>query len=334
MSIEIKTNVIQPRRQTYEHIAKRLGSDKPATRYQEATWDVQPTANFHYRPTWDPSRELYDTSLTKIVMEDWYTFNDPRQLYYGTYTMARHKLMEAEESNFKFVDKGKLLTLMSAEWQQKVKDYLLPLRHFEWGANMNNCDFSDKAYGTAISQVGLYAAMDHLGMAQIISRIGLQLDDNTGHSLDQAKIDWVERDLWQGVRRMQENSFVLDDWFELCVAQNFCMDGVMLPLFYQYFDEAGLAHGGTPLSLLSQFMQEWEKDEIRWVDHLMKVTANESAANLALIQAWMKKWMDEALAAFKPLAHHVLGDDADAALEDIRSRLIKRASKSGIEISA
>tara|TARA_R110002096_G_scaffold420735_1_gene625977 strand:- start:16920 stop:17918 length:999 start_codon:yes stop_codon:yes gene_type:complete len=332
VTIEIKTNVIQPRRQTFEHVAKRLGADKPASRYQEATWDVQPTTNFHYRPTWDPEREIYDTKLTAIKMEDWYAFVDPRQFYYGTYTMARHKMMEAEENNFKIVDKGNLLNLMSDEWKQKVKKYLLPLRHFEWGANMNNCDYSDKAYGTAVSQVGLFCAMDRLGIAQIISRIGLQFDDNSGDSLEQAKTDWMESDIWQGVRRLQEDSFVTEDWFELCVAQNFCMDGVVFPLFYQYCDEEGLKHGGTALSMLSQFMQEWAKDEARWVDQLIKVTANENTENKDLIQKWIGHWLDRSLDAFKPIASYVLGDGADDALQAIRSELVKRASRSGIEI--
>lgn len=332
MTLEIKTNVIQPRRQTFQHIADRLGSDKPASRYQEATWDVQPTANFHYRPLWDPERELYDTKLTAIKMEDWYTFIDPRQLYYGTYTIARHKMMEAEESNFKFVDKGNLLSLMTEDWQQKVKEFLLPLRHFEWGANMNNCDYSDKAYGTAVSQVGLFCAMDRLGIAQIISRIGLQLDDNSGDSLAQAKTAWMEADMWQGVRKMTEDSFVTKDWFELFVAQDFCMDGIVFPLFYEYFDVEGQKHGGTPLSMLNQFMQEWAKDEKRWVDHLIKVTAKESSENKDLLQKWISEWIQTAIDAFKPIAAHVLGDEADAAMDTIYGDIVKRASKAGIEI--
>ena len=332
MSLEIKTNVIKPRRNTYEHIANRLGEDKPATRYQEGTWDIQPVTNFHYRPTWDPERELYDTKLTAIKMEDWYTFNDPRQFYYGTYTMARHKMMEAEESHFKIIDKSQMMSLMTPEWQQMVKDFLLPLRHYEWGANMNNCDFSDKAYGTAISQVGLFAAMDRLGIAQIISRIGLQLDDSSGHSLDQAKTDWLESDLWQGVRKTVEDSFVLEDWFELCVAQNFCMDGVVFPLFYSYFEEAGNAHGGMAMAMLNEFMQDWGKDEKRWIDHLLKVTAAESSENKELLAGWISNWTDRAVDAFTPIAHHVLGGDAAEVLQDIRSDITKRAQKSGIEI--
>lgn len=332
MSLEIKTNVIQPRRHTYEHIAKRLGEDKPATRYQEGTWDVQPTTNFHYRPTWNSNRELYDKSLTAIKMDDWYRFNDPRQLYYGTYTMARHKMMEAEESHFKFIDKSNMMGQMDAEWQQKVKEFLLPLRHFEWGANMNNCDCSDKAYGAAVSQVALFSAMDRLGMAQIISRVGLLLDDSTGKSLDQAKTDWMESDLWQPVRHMIEDSFVTEDWFELLVAQNFCMDSVVFPLFYHHFEECGNQHGGTAMSMLNEFMQDWGKDEKRWMDHLMKVTAAENPENADLLAKWVSVWTDRAITAFTPIAHHVLGDGADDIMTSIRDEITKRAKKSGIEI--
>ena len=332
MSLEIKTNVIQPRRHTYSHIAKRLGEDKPATRYQEGTWDIQPTTNFHYQPTWQPGREIYDKSLTAIKMEDWYTFNDPRKFYYGTYTAARHKMMESEESHFKFIDKINMMGHMDVEWQQKVKEFLLPLRHYEWGANMNNCDCADKAYGVAVNQVALFAAMDRLGMAQIISRVGLLMDDNTGKSLDQAKVDWMESDLWQGVRKMIEDSFVVEDWFELFVAQNFCMDGVVFPLFYQYFEEKGNEHGGVAMSMLNEFMHDWGKDEKRWFDHLLKVTAAESPENTALLSKWISVWMDRAIAAFTPLAHHVLGDSATDAMTAIRQDIIKRAKKSGIEI--
>ena len=54
MTIEIKTNSVEPIRQTYGHIARRFG-DKPATRYQEASYDLEAKTNFHYRPPWEPT---------------------------------------------------------------------------------------------------------------------------------------------------------------------------------------------------------------------------------------------------------------------------------------
>ena len=50
MTIQIKTIDIEPKRQTFGHIARRIGEGKTASRYQEATLDVQATANFHYKP--------------------------------------------------------------------------------------------------------------------------------------------------------------------------------------------------------------------------------------------------------------------------------------------
>lgn len=80
MHIDLRTVSIQPLRQTFDHLARRFG-DKPSSRYQEGSYDIQPEENLHYRPTWDPEQELYDAGITKIVMRDWYALKDPRQFY-------------------------------------------------------------------------------------------------------------------------------------------------------------------------------------------------------------------------------------------------------------
>ncbi|HAN3717834.1 TPA: phenol hydroxylase, partial [Escherichia coli] len=53
MQIDIKTSSVKPLRNTYAYIEKRFG-DKPASRYQEATYDIQEEINFHYKPLWQP----------------------------------------------------------------------------------------------------------------------------------------------------------------------------------------------------------------------------------------------------------------------------------------
>ena len=70
MSIDLKTANIEPIRRTFDHLAEKLGPDKNPTRYQEATFGLQPQVNLHYRPTWDPENLLYDPKRTAIVMED------------------------------------------------------------------------------------------------------------------------------------------------------------------------------------------------------------------------------------------------------------------------
>ncbi len=43
------------------------------------------------------------------MMADWYAFKDPRQFYYGTYTMARARMQETAEADFDFVEERGLV---------------------------------------------------------------------------------------------------------------------------------------------------------------------------------------------------------------------------------
>ena len=104
MAIDLRTVSITPLRQTFGHLARRMGADKPASRYMEATMDLQPVENYHYRPTWEPQYEIFDETRTKVTMKDWYALKDPRQYYYGAWTLARGKMQEIAEGDFDLVD--------------------------------------------------------------------------------------------------------------------------------------------------------------------------------------------------------------------------------------
>lgn len=333
MTIEIKTLKIEPRRQTFGHIARRLGADKPASRYEEGTLDVQATANFHYKPLWGADYWHFDPRRTKIVMEDWYKLRDPRQYYYASYNIARASQSQTTETNFDFVEKRDLLAQLDPAWRNVVAFYLLPLRHMEWAANNNSADMCDRGYGAAVTAPCIFAAADHLGMAQIIGRVGLALDGNSGALLEQAKQHWLEAPEWQGLRRMAEDSMVTADWFELFVAQHFAIDGVLYPLVYGKFDLAGQRHGATALSMLTEFMGEWFGEHSRWVDAVIKTAAAESDANRALLGQWFTVWRDRAAQAFAPLAARVLGEEAGAAaLNDTVAALTARAQALGLPV--
>lgn len=331
MKIDIQTSNLEPRRQTYAHIARRFGQDRPASRYEEAVLDVQATNNFHYRPIWAPEYELYDKSRTKIVLEDWYTLRDPRQFYYGTYNISRAGMEQVTNTNFDFVEKRDLLAPLSAEWRHKAYNYLIPMRHYEWGANMNNWTIADFGYGTAITSAASFCAADRLGMAQIISRVGLALDDNNGNSLDVAKKAWIDAPEWQGIRHAIEDTFVLEDWFETFVAQNLVLDGVMHPLVFGKLDETLRANGGMGVSMLCEFMTDWYPDNQRWVDAVVKATVCESDANKALVQGWASTWLARAAEIALPLATSVIGDGANEAVDGIVTELKARMNKLGLE---
>ncbi len=332
MSIDLKTLNVKPRRQTFGHIARRFGEDRPATRYEEGMLDVQATDHFHYRPLWAPEYELYDKRRTAIELEDWYVLRDPRQFYYATYNISRTGMRQAADHNFDFVEKRGMLDNLTPEWRAKVENYLLPLRHVAWGANMNASQICDQGYGTAVTAPAIFTAGDQLGIAQLISQIGMMLEGGTGEALDRAKDQWMTADYWQGVRQVVEDTFVVEDWFELFVAQNLVIDGLVYPLVYESFDAEGQKHGGAAISMLSEFMSEWFADHSRWADAVIKTAAKESDANKDRLSAWFAAWRDKAAASLRPLSAYVLEDGGDAAVDAALETLNARAAKLGLSV--
>ena len=330
MQIDLRTVAIKPLRQTFDNLARRFG-DKASSRYQEGTYDIQATDNLQYIPTWDPEHELHDKRRTAVVMKDWYDLKDPRQFYYGTYTLARARQQETVESNFSFVESRGLADNIPAELKQNALDLLLPLRHLAWGANLNNMGMCSYGYGTAITQPCCYHSADNLGIAQYLTRLGLLLDDVP--ALETAKELWMNSARWQPLRRLAENLLVQKDWFELFVAQNFVLDGLLYPLVYENIvDKRFAANGGSAIAMLTSFMSEWFSESTRWVDYTIKTAAAESAENKALISAWTQTWRDRALAALVPVAQGAIGADADALIEGIVAKFNERANKLGLAV--
>lgn len=330
MSVDIKTTGIAPVRQTFSHVARRLGGDKPASRYQEATFDLQADCNFHYRPLWDPERELYDRRRTAIVMADWYAFKDPRQFYYGAYVLNRARLQETAENHFEFAAKHGLLASLPPDMLRRIQAVLLPLRHLEYAANLNNCAISAYGWGSAFTQCTTYAMMDRLGIAQYLSRIGLLIDGNTGVSLKAAKQSWLDDAPWQPLRRLAEDSLVTADWFELFVAQDLVIDGLVYPLVYQRFCAELSKSGGAVLAMLTEFMDTWYGESQRWVDAFVKTAAAESPANRERLAGWAAHWQQRATEALVPLVGLMELPGGAAALDQADQALRTRIAKLGL----
>jgi phenol/toluene 2-monooxygenase (NADH) P1/A1 len=329
MQIDLRTVSIKPLRQTFDHLVERFG-DKPASRYQEGSYNIQQENIFHYRPTWEADRVLFDTKRTKIQMKDWYALKDPRQFYYGAYTIARARQQESAESSFDMIEDRGLADLIPAEQKQTALEVLVPMRHVEWGGNMGNSYISAYGYGTVITQACLYHAMDHLGVAQYLTRIGLVLGGP--EALDKAKEDWMSGALWQPMRQHVENLLVLDDWFEIFVAQNLVLEGLSYPLLYDHLDGEFSAKGATAISMMTRFMAEWATETAKWVDAQIKVAAAESPENKAMLSNWVNHYRSVTLAALAPIAQRALGDKAEGVMDDVITEFNTRCAKLGLAV--
>lgn len=325
MQIDLKTVNIEPKRKAFDHLVRRFG-DKPASRYQEASYDIQATENLHYRPTWAPEQELYDPTISRIVMADWHALKDPRQYYYNSYVLTRARQQEAAEGAFALVESRGLHLTVPEEMREQILDLLVPLRHAAWGANQNNVLVSGYGFGTPFTQPCLYYGMDCLAVAQYLSRIGLMLGGVD--ALARGKAQWMDNEEWQPLRRLVEDTLVVRDPFELFIAQDVVIDGLLYPLIYDSIIDGRMAqNGAAPVSMLTQFMTDWGKETRKWAISVVKVAAVESEANAVIIGDWFRTWSERAMAALLPVIAKVMGEDADqllaGALDDLKAQLAK-----------
>ncbi|MGE0482542.1 MAG: phenol hydroxylase [Gammaproteobacteria bacterium] len=332
MTIDLKTASVEPIRRTFDHIAAKLGPDKNPTRYQEGVWGLQPSMNYHYRPTWDPQHLLHDPARSAIRMADYDDLVDPRQYYYGTWTIQRGKQQDSQEKNFEFVEKRGLVDSLDQAWKDRLARLVLPVRHVAWAANNNNNYIAAYGYGAPLTSAASMHMMDHLAVAQYVSRVGLLLAGNEMTCLDAAKAAWMNDAMWQPMRALVEESMVTRDWFELFLVQNLLIDGTVHPLVFDRFDKVLVAHGGAVFSMLAEFMVDWYAESSRWVDAVIKRVASESADNAAQCSGWLASWMPRVQGALQPLAEYAFDGQAAETIDGIVDELMARAAKAGLEV--
>jgi phenol/toluene 2-monooxygenase (NADH) P1/A1 len=264
---ELRYQVIEAKRQSYQNVIDRLG-DQPASRYLEATLDVEPRENFHYRPTWAQDRELYDERYSVLRLTDPYSFTDPRQYYYTPYVTNRAALHDEFGKTLSYLEERELLARMPEAWRGIVGSVVVPLRHYESGAQLISVAGARFAYGTSLEQCCTFAAFDRIGNAQMLSRVGIALGAGTADVLTTAKQEWLDSDHLQPLRRLVEEIMIVDDWAEGLLAVDL-IDSLLYPLVYSGLDERALLEGAGAYSLFAQYLSTWFKDQRKWLDALL-----------------------------------------------------------------
>lgn len=303
MQIELRTQVIEPQRKTFQHIVERYG-DRPASRYEEGTIDLQGVVNFHYKPLWAPDKEIYSPDFSKLKLTDPYSFMDPRQFYYAPYVTSRADLHEAFGATLGYLEKRGMFERLPQAWGSVIADVLLPLRHYEAAAQMISAHAARFGWGTSTTQCFTYAGFDRIGNAQILSRVGIAYGGGTAEPLHLAKTAWIEDPTWQPLRKHVELMLVEMDWGKGMVALD-VTDRLVYELLYTHLDDAALSAGAGSYSLVAQHLSTWFADQRRWFDALYKAWVADpeyGAGNRDLIADVVASTLDTAGAALAPIA--------------------------------
>lgn len=303
MQFELRTQVIEPQRKTFQHLIDRNG-DRPASRYEEGSIGIQAMTNFHYRPLWGPDKDIYSPDYSVLKLTDPYSFTDPRQFYYAGYVSSRADMHEAFGSTLDYLDKRGMFDRLPEAWKDLFQDVVLPLRHYEGAAQMISANACRFGWGTTTTQCFAYAAFDRIGNAQILSRVGISFAGGTAEALGRAKTDWLEEPAFQELRKATELMLVNQDWGTAMVALD-VTDQLIYALLYDCLDEAAINAGAGSYSLVAQHLSGWFTDQRRWFDALYKAWANDPEAgesNRAEIAGAANAALVTAQAALAPIA--------------------------------
>jgi phenol hydroxylase P1 protein len=303
MGYELRTHVIDPERNTFSYLVERFG-DRPATRYQEASFNIQPMENFHYRPTWDPDHELYDPNYSALKLTDPYSYTDPRQYYYTPYVANAADRHDSFGKTLKYIEDRRLLDKLPDGWQIALTGFVLPLRHYESGAQLISLNASRFAWGTTVEQPIGFASFDRIGNAQQLSLIGLAMAGGAGDTLTEAKKNWLYARPLQGLRRLLEELLIERDWAAGLIGLDLA-DEQLYPMLYQHLDGRALARGATAYSLLAQHFNDWYVNHRKWMTALLKAWANDSEhgqSNRKVMSDLVARWYPDVCAAVSTFA--------------------------------
>jgi phenol hydroxylase P1 protein len=152
-------------------------------------------------------------------------------------------------------------------------------------------------------------------------------------ALDDGKVAWMEGDAWQPLRRYIEDCLIVRDPFELFVAQNAALDGLLYPLIYERIvDDYLSTQGGSAVAMLCQFMNDWFDETSKWIDAVLKTVTTESDANREQLETWTTHYSAKAASAMLPIVRLGLADAADEAVTETVAAFKARMKKAGIAI--
>lgn len=336
---------------------------KTKNEYEEVTLRQQPYVHMHYRNNFDErDYDNFDPRYTRLKSSDWEAYRDPKKFWYTTYVNNRKKMAEEVENGFNQAQELGVIGNLSPQWVEALRDIYTPLRHLEYGENVQMQHVIRYALGSAIEQCATFQAYDKTGRAQWISQWAMNMQEQHGEFLKHGKEVLLNEPAFEPLLKYVEEILVTNDWAEVIVAENLTLDLLLGNLMYREFNKEAVKQGDSHLSVMNLVIAkqlDWHRDwafalfkllaedkaESRW-DYLKALgyedwegdyrwgrtlsdpreTPEETMSNLEIIQEWIDKWYPKAFEAVLALAplfeKHGIEIDLPATLKKIEGEAI------------
>lgn len=280
---------------------------KRPTEYEDYTVGQQSTPAQYATQGWpirfDDGRDPYSDGTTVIKSSDWYAYRDPNQTTNRHYVLGVHEAENALEQSFKGAQASGLFGFADPEWVRNgLGNHYMTYPYVEYGMFLALCYAEREALSDTVTFALVFEAADKARHLQDVVYYSFELAEaHPGFDDTGVEAAWKSDPIWQGIRKAVENLIASNDWMEVVVATNLCLDRLFGELAkIEYFSRFAAANGDvvTPIIIASTEgdAARHQKATTALINHLTS-DATHGAQNTEIINAWVEKWNGYALDA-------------------------------------
>lgn len=191
-----------------------------------------------------------------------------------------------------------------------VVHFLLPLRHLEIAAHLNNLFISVNSNSIVTQSTFLTESGNRLLNAQLLSELATCLGGNSESLALKSDAYWVQNPVWKDVHTYIEATLSSTDWFETFIAQHIVFDSLINDLYYRQLNHWLQEQCKEAAELLIPAVIRPTDESQTWSDTLLKSVNDESDHNRSLIQSWVSHWRIQAQQSLALFSDQLLNDGA------------------------
>jgi hypothetical protein len=302
------------------------GRKRPPSEYEELTYGLHfgEEGLVHTRVgTWT----LDNTGLTNVPWED---FRDPSSLHYRSWVATQDRAERELGGTLDMAQSAGFVENLEPSWRQQMAVLAGGLAFAEWGVAMAMQYVERFCLSSGVGQAAQLQVCDELRHAQR----ALEWSDvlaGPGEA-DVARSAWMEEPALQPLRRAVEVALTLEDWGEVIVAVNVCLEGLLQPFQRELYLAAAREQRDMATAMLGRHCWVDEERHLAWTEAFLRLVLEAEPANRPTIQSWCTAHAPAATEALDALARGFpFGGAAEPAAAVARTELAKRLEGVGLE---
>jgi hypothetical protein len=296
------------------------GRRRPPSEYEELT------VGLHFGEEALVSTRVGTWSLdnTRLANVPWEDFRDPAQLHYRSWVALQDRAERELGATLDLAQQAGFVDGLEGDWRREMAALVGGLAFAEWGVAMAMQYVERFCLSSAVGQAAQLQVCDELRHAQRALEWSDALRAGAEEGEDPARAAWMEHPALQPLRKAVELALTIEDWGEVIVAVNVCLEGLLQPFQRELYLQASRQERDMGSAMLGQHCWVDEERHLRWTEAFLRLVIDAEPANRAVLQGWCEAHAPAAHAALDAVAAGFpFGGAAEEAATVARTELTK-----------